>query len=111
MLCPPAHAQERKYVVPFHTVKGLILLDGKLNDKGAVFLLDTGANNSVLDYRAAGFPNEKLEILRSTGSAGAEGACTVREVKLSLEHRSWLGRRVCVRDGLAGSFPAHGNAH
>ena len=27
-----------------------------------------------------------------------EGACAVREVKLSLEHRSWLNRRVCVMD-------------
>lgn len=37
----------------------------------------------------------KLDTLRSTGSAGA---CVVREVKLSLEHRSWLNRRVCIMD-------------
>ncbi len=90
-------AQERKtYTVPFHVVHGLILLDGKVNDKPAVFLLDTGANNSVVDYRAAGFDSLKLDALRSTGNAGAEGACAVREVKLSLEHRSWLARKVCV---------------
>jgi hypothetical protein len=99
VFCPPIHAQERRtYTVPFHTVKGLILLDGKLNDKPAVFLLDTGANNSVVDYRAAGLDNLKLDALRSTGNAGAEGACIVREVKLSLEHRSWLNRRVCIMD-------------
>lgn len=99
LLCPSAHGQERRtYTVPFHSVNGMILLDGQINGKPAVFLLDTGANNSVVDYRAAGFPNEKLEILRSTGSAGAEGACIVREVRLSLEHRSWLNRRVCVMD-------------
>src|SRR5712692_6465693 len=87
LLCQPIHAQERRtFTVPFHTVRGLILLDGKLNDKPAVFLLDTGANNSVMDYRAAGFDSLKLDALRSTGSAGAEGACIVREVKLSLEH-------------------------
>src|SRR6266852_3096124 len=39
-----------------------------------------------------------LDALRSTGSDGAEGACIVREVKLSLEHRSWLDRRVCIMD-------------
>jgi hypothetical protein len=72
------------------------LLDGQLNGKPAVFLLDTGANNSVVDYRAAGFDGLKLDALRSTGSAGAEGACIVREVKISLEHRSWLNRRVCI---------------
>ncbi len=127
MLCSPAHAQEpphcdcaticehvpaagrchvegckpqerRAFTVPFHSVNGLILLDGQLNGKPAVFLLDTGANNSVVDYRAAGLPNPKLDALRSTGSAGAEGTCIVREVKLSLEHRSWLARRVCVMD-------------
>ena len=74
------------------------MLDGQLNGKPAVFLLDTGANNSVVDYRAAGFGSLKLDALRATGSAGAEGDCIVREVKLSLEHRSWLNRSVCVMD-------------
>ncbi len=95
-------AQERRsFVVPFHTVRGLILLDGQLNGKPAVFLLDTGANYSVADYRAAGFDSLKLDVFRSTGSAGAEGDCAVREVKLSIQHcsgyRSWY-RRVCVMD-------------
>ena len=76
----------------------MILLDGQLNGKPAKFLLDTGANNSVVDYRSAGFDSLKLDALRSTGAAGAEGDCIVREVKLSLEHRSWLNRRVCVMD-------------
>jgi hypothetical protein len=94
-----AHAQERKtFAVPFHTVRGMILLDGQLNGKPAVFLLDTGANNSVVDYRAAGFDTLKPDKLRSTGGTGAEGDCIVREVKLSLEHRSWLNRRVCLMD-------------
>lgn len=60
--------------------------------------MDTGANNSVVDVHSAGFEGLKLDALRSTGNAGAEGDCTVREVKLSLEHRSWLNRRVCVMD-------------
>ena len=76
----------------------MILLDGQLNGKPASLLLDTGANNSVVDVHSAGFDGLKLDALRSTGSAGAEGACAVREVKLSLEHRSWLNRRVCVMD-------------
>ena len=74
------------------------MLDGQINGKASALLLDTGANNSVVDYRAAGFDSLKLDALRSTGSAGAEGACAVREVKLFLEHRSWLNRRVCVMD-------------
>jgi hypothetical protein len=97
VLCQPAIPQEhRAFTVPFRTVNGMILLDGQINGKPVSLLLDTGANNSVVDYRAAGFDSLKLDALRSTGSVGAEGACIVREVKLSLEHRSWFGRRVCV---------------
>lgn len=95
-----AHAQERKtFTVPFHTVRGMILLDGQLNGKPAVFLLDTGANISIVDYRVAGFPALKLDALRSTGRTGAEGDCATREVsKLSLGLRSWFARRTCLMD-------------
>jgi len=56
LLCWPAQAQERTaYAVPFHAVRGMILLDGQLNCHPVTLLLDTGANNSVMDYRAAGF--------------------------------------------------------
>ena len=51
-----------------------------------------------MDVHSAGFDGLKLESLRSTGKAGAEGDCAVREMKLSLEHRSWLSRRVWVMD-------------
>jgi hypothetical protein len=100
MFCGTAHAQERKvFTVPFHTAHGMILLDGQLNGKPAVFLLDTGANISLVDYRAAGFPALKLDVLRSTGRTGAEGNCVTREVsKLSLGLRSWLSRRTCLMD-------------
>jgi hypothetical protein len=77
----------------------MILLDGQLNGKPAVFLLDTGANVSIVDYRAAGFPASKPDALRSTGRAGAEGDCLTREIpKLSLGLRSWLSRRTCLMD-------------
>lgn len=100
-----ALAQEhRTFTVPFHTVKDLILLDATVNGKPASLLLDTGANNSIVDVHSAGFDGLKLDALRSTGKAGAEGACAVREVKLSLEHRSWLNRRMGVRvDGFVGA--------
>lgn len=51
-----------------------------------------------MDVHSAGFDGLKLDSLQSTGKAGAEGAYAVREVKLSLEHRSSLNRRVCVMD-------------
>ena len=80
------HAQEhRTFTVPFHTVHGMILLDGQINGKPATLLLDTGANVSIVDYRVAGFPALKLDALRSTGKTGAEGSCASHEVsKISL---------------------------
>jgi hypothetical protein len=90
-------AQDKTYTVPFHSFNGVILLDGQVNRKPPVLLLDTGANNSLVDYQAAGFGALKLEALRSTGSAGAEGACAVREVKCRLNIAPG-SRRVCVMD-------------
>ncbi len=99
LLSPHVLAQERRtFTVLFHSVHGMILLDGQLNGKPAVFLLDTGANNSIMDMQSAGLGNLKLDKLRSTGAAGSEGDCALREVRLALEHRSWLNRRVCVMD-------------
>ena len=86
------------YRVPFHSVNGMILLDAEVNGKPAVLLLDTGANSSIVDVHSAGFDGLKLDALRSTGRAGAEGTCAIWEARLSLEHRSWLNRRMCVMD-------------
>lgn len=88
----------RKTLAKTEKGNGLILLGGQLNGKPAAFLLDSGANNSVADVHPAGLDDLKLDALRSTGSAGAEGACAIREVNLSREHRSWLNRRVCIMD-------------
>jgi hypothetical protein len=94
-----SNAQERKtYTVPFHTVRGMILLDGRINDKPVVFLLDTGASFSIVDFRSSGFDSMKLNELRPLNGTGASGECAIREVKLSLEHRSWFGRRICIMD-------------
>ena len=99
LFCSLALAQEHQtFAVPFDLQGGLILLKGELNGKPVALLLDTGANNSIVDVHSAGFDGLKLDALRSTGTAGAEGDCAVREVRLSLEHRSWLNRRVCVMD-------------
>jgi hypothetical protein len=91
--------QPRTFRVPFHTVNGMVLLDAMVNGKPAVLLLDTGANLSIVDYRSAGFPALKLDVLLPTGKTGAEGNCVSREVsKISLGLRSWLSRRTCLMD-------------
>ena len=100
LLSAASLAQERRtFTVPFDLQADPILLNGELNGKPAAFLLYTGANNSVVfDAHSAGLDGLKLDTLRSMGSAGAEGSCAIREVKLSLEHRSGLNRRACVMD-------------
>lgn len=89
--------QPRTFTVPFDLHNGLILLRGEVNGTPATLLLDSGANNSIVDAVSAGV-SVKLDALRPTDKAGAEGDCVVREVRLTLEHRDWLNRRVCVMD-------------
>ena len=93
-----AQEQSRTYRVPFRSVNGMILLDGQLNGTPALLLLDTGARVSIADVHDAELEGLKLDPLRPRGSVGAEGTCVAWEVRLSLEHRSWLTRRVCVMD-------------
>ena len=52
----PCFAQQtaKTYRLPFHTVNSLILLDGKINGRPGVFLLDTGAGPNYATYEAIG---------------------------------------------------------
>lgn len=53
--------QPRTFRIPFHTVNSLILLEGQLNGKPAVFLLETGAGPNFATYEAAGLkPHEGI---------------------------------------------------
>jgi hypothetical protein len=54
-LAIPLHAQTLR--VPFHTANGMILLDGQVNGKAAVLLLDTGADFTVISPEASGLPS------------------------------------------------------
>jgi Aspartyl protease len=90
--------QFRTFRIRFHSVNGMILLDAEVNGKPATLLLDTGANDTSVDARSAGFSKMFPDKLRSTGVVGAEGRCAVREVRLTLDHRDWHNRRVCVMD-------------
>jgi len=91
-------AVDPEILVSRHSFNGMILLGGQVNRKPAALLLDTGANNSVVDYQAAGFGALKLEALRSTGGAGGRGSLRRPRSEVSLEHRSRLNSRVCVMD-------------
>jgi Aspartyl protease len=97
LLAPLAGAQGKTYTVPFHAVNGMILLDAKVNGKAATFLLDTGANNTIVSAQAAGLSMAQLSVLKATrAGTGAEGDYISREVSLTLEHRAWLNRRMLI---------------
>lgn len=98
-LCPLALAQEtnRVYCVPFHTVNGLILLDAAVNDKPAVLLLDTGADNSIVSPDAAGI-KAKLDALKPEKTTGAAGDYAKTKIDLRLEKRHWIERSILVMD-------------
>jgi hypothetical protein len=66
LLATPLYAQEspRTFRVPFHSVNGMILLDATVNDKPAVLLLDTGADNSIVSPDVAGI-KAKLDALKA----------------------------------------------
>jgi hypothetical protein len=93
-----SQGQFRTFRIRFHSVNGMILLDAEVNGKPATLLLDTGANDSTVDARSAGFLKTFPNKLRSSGVIGAEGRCSVREVRLTLDHRDWHNQRVCVLD-------------
>lgn len=98
LFSPLAVAQDRRtFAIPFRSVNGVILLEAKVNGRTAVLLLDTGAQDSMMDSGSVRF-DPRLGKLRSTGVAGAAGTCVVLEVDLVLEHRRWLNRKVCVLD-------------
>lgn len=49
-----AQQPAKTFRVQFHTVNGLIVLDGKINGRPALLLLDTGAGPDFATYEAIG---------------------------------------------------------
>ena len=81
LFIPQAHAQERTFRVPFHSVIGLILLEATVNGKPAVLLLDTGADNSIIAPQVADV-SANLSPLKAGNGAGASGDYTKAKVDL-----------------------------
>jgi Aspartyl protease len=75
----------------------MILLDGQVNDKPAVLLLDTGADNSLISPEAASI-STKLDALKATKTTGANGEYIKGRVDLRLAERHWIDRTVLVMD-------------
>ncbi len=94
LLSASALAQERKtHTVPFHTVRGMILLDGQLNGKLAVLLLDTGAQITTIDAKFSDIPRKG-----NNANGVVSGARFVKVASLCLGSHCFSDRAVGIID-------------
>jgi len=75
----------------------MILLDGQVNGKPAILLLDTGADFTLISQEASGL-TAKLDALKATKTTGANGQYVKGRVDLHLAERHWIDRTVLVMD-------------
>lgn len=93
----PAHSGAVR--IPFRTVQSLIVIEGKLNGNAATFLLDTGANRTIVSTEIYG--NARFELQRiphRLGSPGFAGYSLRRPADIGLAENVWTAQQVSVMD-------------
>jgi Aspartyl protease len=93
----PAHSGIVR--IPFRTVQSLILFDGKVNGSPATFLLDTGANRTIISART--YANARFDLQRMPprrGAAGFSGYSLRRSADVSIASNTWIAQQVSVMD-------------
>ena len=91
----PAHPQVVR--VPFRNVDSMILVEGKVNGHAITFLLDTGANHTIVSVRTYGnLPFQLHQMQRSGRGPGMIGESVRLRVELALANRIWVGQPVSV---------------
>jgi hypothetical protein len=98
LLAPmPNRANPDAVRVPFRTVQSMILVEGKIGEKHATFLLDTGSNRTVVDVRSYGGVQFLLRrAQRKRDAAGVIGESIHLPVDLTLANHMWAGQRVAL---------------
>ena len=95
----PNRARPAVLKVPFHTVQSMILIEGKVNGNPATFLLDTGANHTIISARAYGHVDFDLHRLpQNTRGPGLAGGSLRLPADLVLAEHVWAAQRVSVMD-------------
>ena len=93
----PAHPGSVR--IPFHTVQSLIVVDGKVNGNPAIFLLDTGANRTIISTKIYGSINVELQHkTRPRQGPGVVGYSLRRSADLELGEHVWTAQQVSVMD-------------
>ena len=93
----PAHSGTVR--IPFRTVQSLIVIQGKVNGNAAIFLLDTGANRTIVSTEIYG--NARFELQRMPhrqGPAGFTGYSLRRPADIGLAENVWTEQQVSVMD-------------
>ena len=85
--------------LPFRNERSLILVKGKINEKPATFVLDTGADRTIVSKRCYGQIPFRLQGARHIrNGAGMDGEYVSLPVKLTLGDHIWAGQQVSVMD-------------
>jgi len=93
----PAHSGTVR--IPFRTVQSLIVVEGKVNGNAATFLLDTGANRTIVSAKIYGSGRFNLQRMpRRYGGAGFAGYSLRRPANLELAANIWTAQEVSVMD-------------
>jgi hypothetical protein len=93
----PAHSGTAR--IPFRTVQSLIVVEGKVNGNAATFLLDTGANRTIVSAKI--YANARFDLQRMPprrGGAGFSGYSLRRSADVELAENIWTAQQVSVMD-------------
>jgi hypothetical protein len=98
LLAPiPNRANPGAVRLHFRTVQSMILVEGQIDGKKVTFLLDTGANHTILSARS--YSDGQLPLrhaLRGRNSAGMVGESVRLPVNLTLAGHVWASQTVTV---------------
>jgi hypothetical protein len=94
---PPGPARSRVVQVPFRNVDSFILVEGKVNGNATIFLLDTGANRTIVSVKAYGqLPFQLHHMQHADRGPGLIGEAVRLRVDLALANRTWVGQTVSI---------------
>jgi hypothetical protein len=98
LLAPlPNRAHSGVVRVPFRTVQSMILVQGSVNGRPVIFLLDTGADRTIVSIKTYGNVQYQLESIRHYDKGpGMVGYALRLPVDLTLANRLWVAQRVSV---------------